>query len=307
MELVSAALTFAETAEKEIESATEVFSDMEGSMGVLEAEMTHNMGAESAENMGALETEAANNRGIETVGNMGAFELQNGNKPANQISFGSLAGKNLECDSRYTRWKDGVSYAEISKKWMDELANEISDIFGNDQIDVVRDLFYDNAAMYENGTLKYDPIFMKKVANECGQDSIISIFSHEVGHRLVNILGLEDTISCFSDVENEACADYIAGLVTRLSGLNPEHMVRFYGKYNNNFFSPTADYPSTITRINSFLRGYQRIENGAEAASLRTFKDFRCLYDQLKIYHDKELLKQILLEDVVEPIRAGTL
>lgn len=294
MELITAALQLAEGAAETVEAAAEVGADIMGSKGL-----------EAVGGMGVLEEEIANHMCMETGGSMGVLETQMNHKGGNQISFGSLAGKNLEADSRYTCWKDGVSYSEISREWMDELANEISDIFGKDQIDLLRIPFYRNAAMAPDlGVMIYDPVFMKKVANECGQDSIISVFSHEVGHRLVNTLGLERDVSL---VENEACSDYIAGLVARLSGLNPEHMVRCYGMYNKNFFSPTDDYPSTFTRINAFLSGYSRIDRGPEAAPLKAFENFRGIYDQFNIYHDKDLLKQILMEDVVNPIRSGAL
>jgi hypothetical protein len=225
------------------------------------------------------------------------------------VSFGSLAGEDLKRDPRYIKWQDGVSRKEVSPKWMSELTKKISEIYGYDTIGVDIDRRIQLGIFSEVGELRYAPKFLSEIAKTCGEDTIVGGFAHEVGHRMAYNLGLTDNVRGINELTKntyiEACSDYIAGMVTRFGQLNPEHMCEFYRTYNRKPLAANG-YPSDRQRVEAFMRGYTRIDRGPEARTGKIFEPFR-VYDQHKVYHNKELLKQILIEDVIHPYLTGSL
>lgn len=219
---------------------------------------------------------------------------------ANQISFGSLANGAFKADERYLNWKDGIDVGEITPSYMRELANEISAIFGKDKVEVESIPGYNNAGMAsEWGKLFYDPEYLRQNGNEYGMDKILGTLSHEVGHRVVYNLGLDKEITAY---ENEACADYIAGLTARLCKLNKSHQLSWLDDLSVSSFDNV--HPGKSVRTAAFNRGFDRIDRGREAAILKTFEDFSP-YDLEGVYQDTHMLKSILYEDVITPLRTG--
>ena len=217
-----------------------------------------------------------------------------------QISFGSLANGAFERNENYLKWQDGITLDEVDEAWIEELTNEISAIYGNDKLEAEILPDFDNAGMAPYiGKLIYDPEFLISTGNEHGMDSILGTLSHEVGHRVVYNLGLETEID---DYENEASADYIAGLTARLCKFDLTDGLSLFSSGSD--FSVDGIHPGKSVRCEAFLRGFSRIDRGEEAAILRTFENFSP-YDLDKTYQDSEMLKNILYQDIINPLRSG--
>lgn len=225
------------------------------------------------------------------------------------ISFGSLANGAFKGDKNYLKWKDGIDLGEVKEEWIEKLANEISAIYGNDHLTATAKYIdfrggmlrrFNNAGMrYYIGELIYDPKYLRENGNAYGMDNILGTIAHEVGHRVVYNIGLAEKITPY---ENEACADYIAGLTTRLCKFNGSHKLSWYN--TNPIRSADDVHPGKFVRIESFIRGYDRIDRGAEATTLKTFEEFSP-YDMEGIYKDPELMRKVLYEDVINPLRNG--
>ncbi len=226
-----------------------------------------------------------------------------------QISFGSLANGAFKSNKNYLKWKDGIDVGELRQGWIEELTNEISEIFGYDNIKASKKYFdfnkyglyrFNNAGIvYNIGELVYDPKYLRENGNKYGMDSIIGTLAHEVGHRVVYNIGLSDKIDPY---ENEACADYIAGLTTRLCKLNGAQKLAWYN--DRSVISTDKVHPGKSVRMEAFIRGFARIDTGPEAVKLRIFEDFSP-YDLEKVYQNSELLRNMLYEDVINPLRNG--
>ena len=227
-------------------------------------------------------------------------EAKQGTQQKDKISFGSLANGTFKADERYLKWKDGVDVGEITPDYMKELANEIAAIYGKDIIKVKEAPGYENAGIIpKQGKILYDPEYLRQGGNEYGTDKILGSLSHEIGHRVVYNLGLQKEIS---DYENEACADYIAGLTARLCKLNKDHQLSWYNDRSE--ISADGVHPGKSVRMEAFNRGYERIDRGKEAIALRTFEVFSP-YDLEGTYQNAHMLKSILYQDVIAPLRTG--
>ena len=130
-------------------------------------------------------------------------------------------------------------------------------------------------------------------------DTILGTLSHEVGHRVVHNIGLESEITLY---ENEACADYIAGLTARLCKLDSTHRLAWYNGLSE--VSLDEVHPGKSVRLEAFTRGLSRIDTGKEATILKVFEDFSP-YDLEGVYQDAKMLKSILYQDVIVPLRTG--
>lgn len=217
-----------------------------------------------------------------------------------QISFGSLANGEFKHNENYLKWKDGVDTDEVSEEWIEKLTNEIAAIYGKDNITVSKLEGFNNAGIDTFlGRLIYDPEYLIEAGNRYGMDSILGTLSHEVGHRVVHNIGLESEITSY---ENEACADYIAGLTARLCKLDSTHRLSWYNGGPD--ISSDGIHPGKSVRMEAFTRGLTRIDTGKEATILKTFEDFS-LYDLDGVYQDADRLKSILYEDVIIPLRTG--
>lgn len=217
-----------------------------------------------------------------------------------QISFGSLANCAFKNNENYLRWKDGIDVGEVNKSWIKELTNEIVAIYGTDNIKVSKRYGLNNAGINTYlGRLIYDPKYLREAGNNYGMDTILGTLSHEVGHRVVHNIGLKSEITPY---ENEACADYIAGLTARLCKLDSTHRLAWY----NGLPEVSIDdiHPGKSVRIEAFTRGLSRIDNGKEAARLKAFEAFSP-YDLEGVYQNVDLLKSILYQDVIDPLRSG--
>lgn len=225
------------------------------------------------------------------------------------ISFGSLANGAFKNDQNYLKWKDGIDIGEVKEEWIEKLTNEISAIYGYDHLTASTKYIdfsggilqrFNNAGMkYYIGELVYDPKYLRDNGNVYGMDNILGTIAHEVGHRVVYNIGLAEKITPY---ENEACADYIAGLTARLCKFNGSHKLSWYN--DNPSFSADGVHPGKSVRIESFIRGYARIDRGEEATMLKTFEEFSP-YDLEGIYKDAELMRKVLYEDVINPLRNG--
>ena len=230
-------------------------------------------------------------------------------KCEDQISFGSLANGEFKNNENYLRWKDGIGVGEVKEKWIEELANEISAIYGYDHLTAsAKYIDYrggklrrlNNAGMgYYIGELVYDPKYLRDNGNAYGMDNILGTIAHEVGHRVVYNIGLFKEITPY---ENEACADYIAGLTARLCKFNASNKLSWYNAHPD--FSVDEVHPGKSVRMESFIRGYDRIDRGEEAKVLKTFEAFSP-YDLEGVYKDAELMRKVLFEDVINPLRNG--
>lgn len=217
-----------------------------------------------------------------------------------QISFGSLASGEFKKNKNYLRWKDGIDVGEVNKGWIEELANEIAAIYGNDNIKVSKRYGLKNAGINTYlGRLIYDPSYLREAGNDYGMDSILGTLAHEVGHRVVYNIGLESEITPY---ENEACADYIAGLTARLCKLDSAHRLAWYNGRSE--VSLDGIHPGKSVRMEAFTRGLTRIDSGEEATRLKTFEVFSP-YDLDSVYQDANMLKSILYQDVIAPLRTG--
>lgn len=226
-----------------------------------------------------------------------------------QISFGSLANGAFKGDKNYLKWKDGIDVGEVKEEWIEELANEISAIYGYDHLTASTKYIdfsggtphrFNNAGMrYYIGELVYDPKYLRDNGNAYGMDNILGTIAHEVGHRVVYNIGLAEEITPY---ENEACADYIAGLTARLCKFNGSHKLAWYNASPS--FSVDGAHPGKSVRMESFIRGYDRIDRGEEATILKTFEEFSP-YDLEGVYKDAELMRKVLYEDVINPLRNG--
>ncbi len=217
-----------------------------------------------------------------------------------QISFGSLANGAFKSNANYLKWKDGIDMGEVNKGWIEELTNEIAAIYGNDNIKVSKQYGLNNAGINTYlGRLIYDPKYLREAGNDYGMDSILGTLSHEVGHRVVHNIGLENEITPY---ENEACADYIAGLTARLCKLDSTHRLAWYNGCSE--VSIDGIHPGRSVRMEAFTRGLARIDRGEEAAMLKTFEAFSP-YDLEGVYQDADMLKSILYQDVIAPLRTG--
>lgn len=250
--------------------------------------------------------------------------LENANA---EISFSeSIANKSMERNPTYEKWEDGLTAKELPKGELEKIANSILRIFSNDHIEVHQQylndfwsvlrsgkLSFNNAAMdIVNGRLVQNPKFLAELGNRAGREAVISVLAHEVGHREIELVGyrilneddhgkhkLDNT--WITRKEHEMCADYLAGLVTRLAGLPSKGMEAFFDIYNSH--EEGKHYLSSSGRIKMFQLGYTRIDRGEEALNLHLYGKFNGAYDNLNIYHDKELVKKILMNDVIAPYR----
>lgn len=217
-----------------------------------------------------------------------------------QISFGSLANGEFKHNENYLKWKDGIDVGEVNKGWIEELVNEIAAIYGTDNIKVSKQYGLNNAGINTYlGRLIYDPNYLSEAGNDYGMDSILGTLAHEVGHRVVHNIGLENEITPY---ENEACADYIAGLTARLCKLDSTHRLAWYNGCSE--VSLDGIHPGKSVRIQAFVRGLTRIDSGKEATMLKTFEAFSP-YDLEGVYQDADMLKSILYQDVIAPLRTG--
>ncbi len=217
-----------------------------------------------------------------------------------QISFGSLANGEFKNNEKYLKWKDGIDVGEVNKGWIEELTNEIAAIYGTDNIKVSKQYGLNNAGINTYlGRLIYDPNYLREAGNNYGMDSILGTLSHEVGHRVVHNIGLENEITPY---ENEACADYIAGLTARLCKLDSTHRLAWYNGRSE--ISLDGIHPGKSVRTEAFIRGLTRIDSGKEATMLKTFEAFSP-YDLEGVYQDADMLKSILYQDVIAPLRTG--
>lgn len=212
----------------------------------------------------------------------------------------SLANGEFKNNENYLKWKDGIDVGEVNKGWIEELTNEIAAIYGTDNIKVSKQYGLDNAGINTYlGRLIYDPNYLREAGNNYGMDSILGILSHEVGHRVVHNIGLENEITSY---ENEACADYIAGLTARLCKLDSTHRLAWYNGRSE--VSLDGIHPGKAVRTEAFIRGLTRIDSGKEATMLKTFEAFSP-YDLEGVYQDADMLKSILYQDVIAPLRTG--
>lgn len=217
-----------------------------------------------------------------------------------QISFCSLANGEFKSNENYLKWKDGIDVGEVDEGWIEELTNEIAAIYGTDNIKVSEQYGLNNAGINAYlGRLIYDPDYLREAGNNYGMDSIFGTLSHEVGHRVVHNIGLESEITPY---ENEACADYIAGLTVRLCKLDSTHRFAWYNGRPE--VSKDSIHPGKSVRTEAFIRGLTRIDRGKEAAILKTFEAFSP-YDLEGVYRDADMLKSILYQDVIAPLRTG--
>ena len=245
----------------------------------------------------------------------------------------------MKFNENYLSWKDGINQSELKAEWIEELTNEISAIYGIDDMKAFRvnwKMDDENGFVRNNNVLittgdkelEYDSKFLKEVGNEHGIDAVIEILSHEVGHQVFNDTGLKAEIfdlfenpmykeklaEIFKDVPipepprnhssyiNEACADYISGLTARLCKINPEHMLSWYSEIKP--ISKSGIHPGSPVRMEMFQRGYSRIDRGAEAKILKAFENFS-IYDLNGTYKNFDTLKNILNEDVIKPLLNG--
>ena len=236
------------------------------------------------------------------------------------ISFGSLANGEFKRNANYINWKDGIAADELTIEWMQELTDEISKIYGTEWLSVGELKGFNNAGISPQlNMLEYDPEYIRSKANKYGRDCVLGTLAHEVGHEIVSTLGFDansrlfdvkwvdklargmgvDTITPYAD---EVCADYIAGLTARLCNLDPTHNLSWY--LDRSPITLDKVHPGSSVRAEAFKRGYTRIDRGEEAVSLKAFEKF-APYDWNKIYQDKSLLRKILEEDVLEPLRNG--
>jgi len=239
-----------------------------------------------------------------------------------EISFGSLANGEFKDNPNYISWEDGVSANELTEKYMQELTDEICDIYGVDKLLTYEVPGFNNAGINQKlNWFGYGPDYIRNNANEYGRDYVLGTIAHEVGHEVVSELGFDfksklfdiksvdklakkvgiDGISPYMD---EACADYIAGLTTRLCNLDPTHSLEWY--LDRSPITRDGIHPGSALRTEAFKRGYTRIDRGPEAETIKTFEKFSP-YDLDKVYQNKDLLKQILEEDILNPIRNGEL
>lgn len=217
-----------------------------------------------------------------------------------QIHFGSLANGAFRNSENYRNWKDGIDPGELEEGWLEELTNEIAAIYGKDNIRVNEYYGLNNVGIESTlGELLYDPQYLQEAGNRYGTDTVLGTLAHEVGHRVVHNIGLKAEITPY---ENEACADYIAGLTSRLCKLDSTQRLSWYNQCPE--FSRDGIHPGRAVRSETFLRGLARIDVGKEAALLRTFEDFSP-YDLEGVYQDANLMKQILYQDVIVPLRTG--
>lgn len=229
-----------------------------------------------------------------------SFGRLGNNEYSNQINFCSLANGEFKNNENYLKWKDGIDVGEVDKGWIKELTNEIAAIYGNDNIKVKKKYGLNNAGINTYlGRLTYDPNYLREAGNKYGVDTVLGTLSHEVGHRVVYNIGLESEITPY---ENEACADYIAGLTSRLCKLESSHRLAWYNSCPE--VSTDSIHPGKSVRREVFIRGLSRIDNGKEAIKLKTFEPFS-LYDFEGIYQNASMLRSILYQDVIAPLRTG--
>ena len=249
-------------------------------------------------------------------------------KPAgmSEITFTSLTdGKFLSDPNKiYVKWKNGYNVKETNREALQELVDEMVDIYGFDPIyvkisydpDIINNAAYAPLAIFGNVITHKIEVGVELLKDNLnnqekkGRDLVVSAIAHEVGHMIIMKLKLDkfrilDGITWDSEInvyENEACADYLAGLTMRLCRLSPEKQIKEFDTNKRDYPEHCSDgiHPGSSVRKEVFLRGYHRIDNGEEAINLRedTHK-----YDTNKVYADRRKLKNILLHDVVNPIR----
>lgn len=195
-----------------------------------------------------------------------------------QVSFGRISDQRVFESNDYQKWNDGVSIEEVTTSLIGVLTDEIGMMFGYDRYTVAKKWLYlewengpvvksfFNAAMYyRSGHLVFNTRFFVYLANTCGVDVIVGILAHEIGHRLV-YLSLQRSGRQIDDMANELCADFIAGLILRLSGRDLKPMQRL-------FTGLAADggphHPNGRDRIRAMEKGYTWIDRDRRGVFLR--------------------------------------
>lgn len=242
-----------------------------------------------------------------------------------EITFTSLTdGEFLRDPNKiYVKWKNGYNAKETNRAALQELVDEMVDIYGFDPIyvkisydpDIINNAAYTPLAIFGNVITEEIGVGVELLEGslndqkERGRDFVVSVIAHEVGHMIIMKLKLDklrilDGITWDTEInayENEACADYLAGLTMRLCRLDPKNLIyQFDNKYPK--ISPDEVHPGSSIRKEVFQKGYDRIDNGEEAINLN-LRENTVKYDTNKVYADRRKLKNILLHDVVNPIR----
>lgn len=276
-------------------------------------------------------TEAVDSYGQLSFGSLANKQFKNYekyNKWQDGVNLGELGEQFLEKLSNEIANIYGIKDVDVSKKYVNIVKK-------TDGLDIKR--FYNAAMIYGNNIQEiiYGPKFLKDCANDYGIDTILGILSHEVGHKVFQTTGLQkDLYIMFENIENkeqldkifenipdilphrksqgvnrssylnEACADYIAGLTARLSGFDKDHMISWFKDRSKR--CGDGEHPGSPVRIEAFMRGYNRIDIGAEAKGLKIFEDFSP-YDRMgRIYQNQNVLRGVLEEDIINPILNGT-
>ena len=225
------------------------------------------------------------------------------------ISFTGLNDGRVFNRPDYIQWKDGIHVKEVTKNLIGTLAQQIALIFGYDTITVKSQWFavaWDdgltvtpvNAAMYYvQGRLVFNTRFIAHAGNTCGIDAVTGILAHEVGHRLVylTILSKGEQLSAH---ENELCADFIAGLVLRLSRRNVEHMKRCYATICR---QGSSSHPDGQVRIGSLQHGYTWVDRDPRGVFMRVSEFVGSVQPQ-DIFKP-EVVREMLMNEVVLPMR----
>ncbi|HPF88744.1 MAG TPA: hypothetical protein PK537_11915 [Candidatus Limiplasma sp.] len=227
-----------------------------------------------------------------------------------QVSFGRISDQKVFESKEYQRWNDGVSIQEVTEDLIGKLSSEISAMFGYDSVTVSKkwlQIGWDNgpvikpflnAGMYsKSGHLIFNTFFLAFLAQQYGKDVIVGVLAHEVGHRMV-YLTLQSRGHTVDAWPNELCADFIAGLILRLSQRDQNTMIRFFRYYASR---GSASHPDGANRIAALEKGYTWVDRDSRGVFLSVPR-FAKTIDTRGIF-TADALGKILLDEIITPFQ----
>jgi hypothetical protein len=163
-------------------------------------------------------------------------------------------------DSIHKMLSPQFDFSSLDDSIMQEAVNGIASVFGNVHPEVQEIPYFNNMAMQSihipdvisHDSLLYNDNFMWHISNAYGNEAVIGIMAHEVGHALTNHFE-ENNGWQLDNWQKELCADYISGIYTRMAGIDPDPMIN---SFRDECWPEDVTHPGGLIREKVFEEGY---------------------------------------------------
>lgn len=168
-------------------------------------------------------------------------------------------------DSIHKMLSPQFDFSSLDDSTMQEAVNGIASVFGGVYPDVQEVPYFNNMAMnsihipdiIDHDSLLYNDNFMWHISNTYGNEAVIGIMAHEVGHAVTNQFA-ENNGWQLDNWQKELCADYISGIYSRMAGIDPNPMLH---SFQDDGWPEDITHPGGLIREKVFEEGYNLANN----------------------------------------------